>query len=113
MHQLEKDLFSLSPRSFDSIEGLFTKFKSLVLFLKQCGIEEKEDQLILSILSKLGLEYSDFLSTFHATRLVISNWKMPSLSTFFDLLTKEKDKLIQMCAHITYKGRDLSHSSRK
>ena len=27
VHQLEKELFSLSPRSFDSIEGLFTKFK--------------------------------------------------------------------------------------
>ena len=70
VHQLENELFSLSPRSFDSIEGLFTKFKSLVLFLKQCWIEKKEDQLILSILSKLSLEYSVFLSTFHATRLL-------------------------------------------
>ena len=88
----------MSPSSFDSIEGLFTKFKSLVINLKNCGIEKKGDQLILSILSKLGPEYLVFVSTFHATRLVASNQKIPSLCTFFDSLTKEKDKLIQMGA---------------
>ena len=40
-HQLEIELFSMSPNSFDSIEGFFTEFKSLVIFLKQCGIEKK------------------------------------------------------------------------
>ena len=40
-HQLEIELFSLSPRNFDSIEGFFTNFKSLVLILKHCGIENK------------------------------------------------------------------------
>ena len=38
------------------------------------------------------------MSTFHATRLVISNQKMSSLITFFDSLTKEQDKSIQMGA---------------
>ena len=38
------------------------------------------------------------MSTFHATRIAISNWKMPSLSTLFDSVTKEKYKLIHMCA---------------
>ena len=52
--------------------------------------------MILSILSKLGPKYSVFVSTFHATRLVISNWKIPSLSTLFDSLSKDQDKLIQM-----------------
>ena len=75
-HQLENELFSLSPRSFESIEGFFTKFKSLVLFLKKCWIEKKEYQLIISILSKLGHEYLVFVSTFHSTRLAISNWKI-------------------------------------
>ena len=70
--------------------------KSFIIFLKQCGIEKKEDQLILSILSKLGPEYLFSMYTFHATRLVILNWKMASLSTFFDSLAKEKDKLIHM-----------------
>ena len=78
------------------MEGLFTMFKSLILFLKQCGIEKKEDQLIISIVSNLGLEYSVCVSTFHAIRLAISNWKIPSLSTLIDSLTKEKDKLVQM-----------------
>ena len=53
-HKLEIKLFSMSPISFDSIEGLFTKFKSLVLMLKHCGIEKKYDQLIISIVYKLG-----------------------------------------------------------
>ena len=88
-HQLENELFSLSPRSFKSIEGFFTKFKSLVLLIKKCGIEKKEDQFILSILLKLGHEYSIFVSTFHATRLAILNWNMPYLSTFFDSLKKK------------------------
>ena len=74
-HQLEIELFSLSPSNFEFLEGFFTKFKSLVLMLKQCGIEKADDQLILSLLSKLGPDYSVFVSTFHATRLVVLKWK--------------------------------------
>ena len=86
VHQLEIELFSMSPSSFDSIKGLFIKFKSLVQILKNYGIEKKYDQLILSILSKLGLEYLDFVSTFHVTTLVVSNWKMPSLCMYISHL---------------------------
>ena len=93
---MEIELLSLSPRIFYYIEGFFTKFKSLVLILKKCGIEKAYDQLILSILSKLGPDYSVFVSTFHATRLVIPKWKMPYLNYFIDSLTKEQDKLIHM-----------------
>ena len=32
-HQLENELFSLSPSSFNSIEGFLTKLKSLFIFL--------------------------------------------------------------------------------
>ena len=53
-NQLENELISLSPRMFEPMEGFFTKFKSLILILKQCGIKKKEDQLIFSILSKVG-----------------------------------------------------------
>ena len=53
-HHLENELISLSPMHFETIQELFMKFKSLVLRLKQCVIENKEDQLILPILSKLG-----------------------------------------------------------
>ena len=41
----------------------------------------------------------------HATRLVVFNWKMPSLCIFVDSLKKEKDKFIQMGA--------LKYSKRK
>ena len=33
VHHLEDELFSLSPSSFNSIEGFLTKFKSLFIFL--------------------------------------------------------------------------------
>ena len=107
-HQLENEIISMSQRSFKSIEWFFTKFKSLIIFLKQCGIDKKDDQLVISILPKLGLEYSVFVSTFHATRCVISNWKMTSLSTLFDSLKKEKDKLIHMGVVNSPKRKDHS-----
>ena len=37
-HQLENELISLSLAHYDIIQDLFTKFKSLILHLKQCGI---------------------------------------------------------------------------
>ena len=56
----------------------------------------------------MGPEYSFFVSMFNATRLDVSNWKMPYLCTFFDSLTKEKDKLIQMGALRSSKVKDLA-----
>ena len=72
------------------------KFKSLVLQLKQCGSDKKEDQLILSILSKLGPKFSVFVSTFHSGKLTLQNWQMPTLASFMESLTQEQDKLVQM-----------------
>ena len=68
-HQIKNVLISLSPNSFESLQLYFSKFKALVLQLKQCGIEKKEEKLVLAILSKLGPDYSVFVSTFHATKL--------------------------------------------
>ena len=65
-HQIENELISLNPNSFESLQLHFTKFKALVLQLKQCGIEKEEEQLVLTILSKLGPDYSVFVSTFYA-----------------------------------------------
>ena len=79
-HQLDNELVSLSPQNFDNLQELFSKFKSLVLQLKQCGIHKKDEQLVLAILSKLGPDYSIFVSTFHSTQKAIKNWKSPSLS---------------------------------
>ena len=42
-HQLENELISLSPTHFETIQEFFMNFKSLVLQLKKCGIEKKED----------------------------------------------------------------------
>ena len=70
-HQLENELISLSPMHYDTILDFFTNFKSLVLQLKQCGIEKKEDQLIFSIFLKLGPTFLVFVSTFHSGKLTL------------------------------------------
>ena len=89
-HHLENELISLSPVHYETIQDFFTKFKSLVLQLNQCGIEKKDEQLILSILSKLGPNYFVFVSTFHLRNITAQNWKMPSLASFMESLTQEK-----------------------
>ena len=48
-HQIKNELISLSPNSFESLQLYFSKFKALVLQLKQCGIEKKDDQLVLAL----------------------------------------------------------------
>src|SRR5713101_4863847 len=95
-HQIENELSSLSPSTFESLQLYFSKFKALVLQLKQCGIEKKDDQLILAILLKLGPDYSVFVLTFYATKLTARTWKMPSLVDFMESLTQEQDKLVMM-----------------
>ena len=60
-HQIENELISLSPSSFESLQLYFSKFKALVLQLKQCGIEKEEEKLVLAILSKIGPNYSVFV----------------------------------------------------
>ena len=49
-HQIKNELISLSPNSFESLQLYLSKFKALVLQLKQCGIENKDEQLVLAIL---------------------------------------------------------------
>ena len=45
-HQLENELISLSPSSFESIERLFTKFKSHILMLKNVGLRRRNINLL-------------------------------------------------------------------
>ena len=52
----------------------------------------------MTILLKLGPNYSVFVSTFHATKLTAQTWKMPNLAEFMESLTQEKDKLVMMDA---------------
>ena len=93
---MENELLALQPSSFEIIQRFFTKFKSLALQCKQCEVERKDGQLVLSVLSKLGSEYSVFVSTFHFRRASIPNWKIPSLDAFVESLLQELDKLVQM-----------------
>ena len=89
-HQIENELISLSPSSFESLQLYFSKFKALVLQLKQCGIEKKDEQLVLSILSKLGPDYSVFVSTFYATKLTARTWRCPALQILWNLSHRNK-----------------------
>jgi len=71
------------------------KFKSLLLQIKLCGINQKEDNFILSVLSKLGLEYFVFVYNFHATKFTFkATWNIHALNDFAASLTHEKYKKI-------------------
>ena len=72
----------------------FTNFKHVILLLKQCKVEKEDDQLILAILSKIGADYSVFVSTFRAGNLTTPRWNMPSLNAFIESLTSEHYKLV-------------------
>jgi hypothetical protein len=98
-HMLEVELLTLDPKSFENIQDFFAKFKDLLLQLKSCRVDKSkgEKQMVLTILSKLGLEFSLFVSTFHTVRFASgSTWKMPSLEDFIEYLTQEQTKLINM-----------------
>ena len=96
VYHLENELISLQPSNFKTLNDFFTKFKHTVLLLKKCKVEKVDDQLILTILSKLGADYSVFVSTFRAGKLTTPRWKMPTLNAFIESLTSEHDKLVQM-----------------
>ena len=98
-HMLEVELLTLDTKSFDNIQDFFTKFKDLLSQLKACGVDKskEEKQMVLTILSKIGSEFSVFVSTFHTIRFAFgATWKMPSLEDFIESLTQEKTKLINM-----------------
>jgi hypothetical protein len=89
-HMLEVELNTLDPKSFDNIQDFFTKFKYLIWSLEYSGIDKSKqvDQLILTILAKLGPKYVVYVSTFHSGRYLIgTNWKMPTMDQFVDSLT--------------------------
>ena len=80
---MEKEFIGLSSCDFDNVQEFFSKFNSIRLELSNCEIAKDDEQLILSILSKLDPEYSIFVSTFYATTYALgSAYKMPSLDEF-------------------------------
>jgi hypothetical protein len=81
-HMLEVELNTLEPKSFDNIHDFFTKFKALILSFESFGIDKSKqvDQLILSILAKIGPEYDVYVSTFHSSRYLLgSKWNIPTM----------------------------------
>jgi hypothetical protein len=66
-HMLEVEMLTLDPKSFDNIQYFFTKFKDLLLQLKACEVDKskEEKKMVLNILSKIGIEFFVFVSTFH------------------------------------------------
>ena len=59
-------------------------------------MNKEDDQIILSILSKLWDEYSFFISAFRAGKLTTPRWKIPTLNAFIESLTSKHDKLVHM-----------------
>jgi hypothetical protein len=108
VHQLENELISLSPIHFRNLQELFTNFKSILVELNACGFTKEEEQLILSILSKLSPEYPIFVSSFQASKLTQEKWKMPPLNDFIVELTQEKSNLVQMGAIKHSKNQSLA-----
>ena len=94
IYQLENEPISFHPSNFETLNEFFTKFKHLVLKFKQSEVEKEDDHLIISILSKLGPDYSVFVSTFHTRKLTTPNWKIPSLNAFIESLTNGHDNLV-------------------
>jgi hypothetical protein len=81
-HMLEVELNTLDPKFFDNIQDFLTKFKYLKLSLASSGIDKSTqvDQLILTVLAKLGPEYGVYVSTFHYSRYLLgTKWKMPTM----------------------------------
>jgi hypothetical protein len=58
---------NLNPNYFPFIEDYLSKFKTLILLLKDCKIDLKDDQCIYVIISRFGSAYYIFVSTFYAT----------------------------------------------
>ena len=88
---LEVELLTLDQKIFENIQDLFTKFKDLPSQLKACGVDKlkEEKQMVLTILSNIGPEFSVFISTFHIVRFASrATWKMPSLEDFIESLTR-------------------------
>jgi hypothetical protein len=93
------DLLTLDPKIFDNIQDFFTKFKDLLLQLKDCRVDKskEENQMVLTILFNIGIELSVFISKFHTIRFSSGpTCKMPSLEDFIESMTQEQTKLINM-----------------
>ena len=67
-NQLENELLSLNPNDLLCIQDYLSKYKTLRLLCVECKIKKEDKQCIYHILSKLGLAYSVFVSTFYSMK---------------------------------------------
>ena len=109
--QIENELLTLDPNNFSSIEDFLSKFKILRPILEGVKVKKEDGSLIYSILTKLGLAYSVFVSTFHSTREAFiyqgQDYKSPSFDAFCDFLIREQEKLLYLALL------NLGNSSKK
>ena len=63
-HMLEVELLTLDLKRFENIQDLFKKFNNLLSQLKACGVDKskEEKQMVLTILSNLGLVSEEALA---------------------------------------------------
>ncbi|XP_059066095.1 uncharacterized protein LOC131857473 [Cryptomeria japonica] len=113
-YQIDNDLMNLDPKSFNNIQDYISKIKQLRIQLTDCKITKEDLQLILNVLSKLGQEYSVFISGFHTNRISMGTaYVQPTFDAFSDLLIQEEAKLIQMGIIKTSKSQALIASEPK
>ena len=91
-------MISLNPNDFSCIQDYLSKYKTFRLLCAECRIKKEDKQCIYHILSKLGLAYSFFVSTFYSMKgsLTAASYQEPTLESFCDSLIREKDKLIHL-----------------
>jgi hypothetical protein len=98
-HMMEVEFLALDLKIFDNLQDFFTKYKDLLSQLKACGVDKykEEKQMVLTILSKLVIEFYVLISTFHSFKFTSgATYKMTSLEEFIESLTQEKTKLVNM-----------------
>lgn len=96
--QLEKELISLYPHSFERIEDYLALLKELWLKLGECGkgFPNKDRKLIKLVLMNLQMPHDVFCSSFH------TNWRSRKedgkdyfFDVFCDLWIRDQQKLIE------------------
>ena len=95
--QIEKELISLDPHSFERIGDYLTHIKYLQLKLGECGKEfpKKYDQLIELVLMNLKTPFHVFCSSFHAKWISRkADGKEFSFDNLCDLLIKDQQNLL-------------------
>ena len=95
--QIEKELTSLDPHSFERIEYYLAHIKELQLKLGECekGFPKKNGQLIELVLMNVRTPYDVFCSSFYTNwRSCKDNGQDYSFDVFCDLLIRDHQKLL-------------------